>query len=142
MGAIKIVKVVLDTNVLVSALLFGGTPGRIRLLWREKLIQPFMSQAIIDEYLRVLAYPKFQLTRSEIEYLLHQEILPWFETITSPQGEAFVLEDPSDDKFIWCAKAGKVDWIISGDDHLLKLEYPKISIVTPSKFLAIFGKRP
>ena len=87
---------------------------------------------------RVLAYPKFRLSQSEIEYLVHQEILPWFETIKAPQGEALVVEDPSDDKFVWCAEAGKVHWIISGDDHLLKFEHPKISIVTPSKFLEIF----
>ena len=142
MGAIKIVKVVLDTNVLVSALLFGGLPGRLRPLWKEKLVQPFVSQAIIDEYLRVLAYPKFQLSQSEIQYLLHQEILPWFETIAAPQGAAIVLEDPSDDKFIWCAEAGKVHWIVSGDDHLLNLEYAGIPIVTPSKFLEHFGRRP
>lgn len=141
MGSLKVVKVVLDTNVLVSALLFGGTPGRLRLLWKEKRIQPFMSQAIAAEYLRVFAYPKFQLTRNEIEYLLHQEILPWFETIAAPQGEAMVLEDPSDDKFIWCAEAAKVDWLISGDEHLLKLDYPKIPIVTPAEFLEIFEKR-
>ena len=140
MGKVKIVKIVLDTNVLVSALLFGGLPGRLRTLWKEKLVKPFVSQEIIDEYIRVLAYPKFQLSQSEIEYLLRQEILPWFETIKAPQGQALVLEDPSDDKFIWCAEAGKVHWIISGDDHLLKLEYPKIAIVTPSKFLEILIK--
>lgn len=141
MGTIKIIKVVIDTNVLVSALLFGGTPARLRPLWKEKLVRPFISQGIIDEYLRVLAYPKFQLCQSEIEYLLHQEILPWFESITASQGESFVHEDPSDDKFIWCAEAGKVDWIVSGDDHLLKLEYSRIPIVTPSGFLDIFGRR-
>jgi uncharacterized protein len=124
----------------VSALLFGGLRGSLRTLWKEKLVQPFVSQEIIDEYIRVLAYPKFQLSQSEVEHLLHQEILPWFQTIKAPQGEALVLEDPSADKFIWCAEAGKVHWIISGDDHLLKLEYRKISIVTASKFLEIFGK--
>lgn len=140
MGAIQAVKVVLDTNVVISALLFGGQPGRLRSLWREKLIQSFVSQAIIDEYLKVFAYPKFQLTQGEIEYVIHKEILPWFETVEVPQGEAFVLDDPSDDKFIWCAEAAKVHWIISGDEHLLRLEYRKIPIVTPSRFLEIFAK--
>jgi uncharacterized protein len=139
-GTIETVKVVLDTNVLVSALLFGGLSGHLRPLWRQNLIKPFISQAIIHEYLRVLAYPKFQLSQNEIEYLLHKEILPWFETIRVPRGKALVLEDPSDDKFIWCAQAAKVDWVISGDDHLLTLEYPNIPIVTPARFLGIFGK--
>jgi len=111
------------------------------MLWKEKIVQPFMSQAIIDEYIRVLAYPKFQLSQGEIEYLIHQEILRWFETVKAPQGEAFVLDDPSDDKFIWCAEAAKVHWIISGDDHLLDLDYRKIPIVTPARFLEIFGKQ-
>jgi uncharacterized protein len=137
-GEIKVVKVVVDTNVLISALLFGGVPGRLMTFWKSKRMQPVVSQAMIDECLRVLAYPKFQLSQSEIEYLLYQEILPWFETITVPQGGAFVREDPSDDKFIWCAEAGGVDWIISGDEHLLKLEYHKIPIVTPAQFLEIF----
>ena len=141
MGTIKTVKVVLDTNVLVSALLFGGLSGRLRTLWRTKRVHPFVSQAIMDEYLRVLAYPKFKLSTSEIEYLLRKEILPWFETIKAPRGKAFVLQDPSDDKFVWCAEAARVHWIISGDDHLLKLEYPEIPIVTPSRFLDIFGNR-
>jgi uncharacterized protein len=70
-GAFKTVKVVLDTNVIVSALLFGGLPGRLRPLWRERFIQPFVSQAIIDEYLRVLAYPKFQLTRGKLRQAQH-----------------------------------------------------------------------
>jgi len=77
MGTIKIVKVVIDTNVLISGLLFGGVPGRLVLLWKNKSIQPLVSQAMIDEYLRVLAYPKFQLSQSEMEYLLYEEILPF-----------------------------------------------------------------
>jgi putative PIN family toxin of toxin-antitoxin system len=136
-GEIKVVKVVIDTNVLISALLFGGVPGRLLTLWKTKRIQPVVSQAMIDEYLRVLAYPKFQLSQGEIEYLLYQEILPWFETIVVSQGGAFVQADPSDDKFIWCAEAGEVDWIISGDDHLLGLQYNRIPIVTPASFLGI-----
>jgi uncharacterized protein len=139
-GTIETVKVVLDTNVLISALLFGGVPGQLRPLWRRKLIQPFVSREIIQEYLQVLAYPKFQLTESEIEYLLHKEILPWFETIRIPEGKPFVLADPSDDKFIWCAQAASASWIISGDDHLLTIEYPNIAIIRPARFLEIFGK--
>lgn len=141
MGEIKVVKVVIDTNVLISALLFGGVPGRLIKLWKSKRIQPVVSDAMIDEVLRVLAYPKFQLSQSEIEYLLYQEILPWFETIAVPQGDAFVHEDPADDKFIWCGEAGGGDWIISGDEHLVKLEYHRIPIVTSASFLEILEGR-
>ena len=60
----------------------------------------------MDEYLRVLAYPRFQLSEEEIHYLLHQEILPWFETVetnNTPQS-VIISNDPSDDNFIRCAE--------------------------------------
>lgn len=58
-------KVVIDTNVLVSALLFGGQTERVRELWKSGVIAPLVSEAIMTEYLRVLAYPKFRLTQAE-----------------------------------------------------------------------------
>jgi putative PIN family toxin of toxin-antitoxin system len=79
-------RVVIDTNVLVSALLFGGDPGELITLWKEHYIQPLTSKEIMEEYLRVLAYPKFRLTEKEIEYLFTQEILPYFEVITVKSG--------------------------------------------------------
>ena len=57
MGALK---VVVDTNVLVSALLFGGTPGGLIDLWQAGAIKPLASKQIMDEYLRVFTYPKFK----------------------------------------------------------------------------------
>ena len=54
MGKGKIIRVVIDTNVLVSALLFGGKPGRLVRLWKNGTILPFLSREMMDEYLRVL----------------------------------------------------------------------------------------
>lgn len=128
-------KVVIDTNVVISALLFGGIPGRLISLWKEQHIQPLASKEIIDEYLRVLAYPKFQLSPEEIEYLLYQEILPWFEILEVSPGSNFIAEDPSDDKFIWCAEAGGADFIISSDQHLLTYQTDKITVLRPPELL-------
>lgn len=75
----------------------------------------------MQEYLRVLAYPKFRLTEEEIEYIFSQEVLPWFEVIMVKLGQPFAIDDPSDDKFIWCALEGRAEAIISSDHHLLKL---------------------
>jgi putative PIN family toxin of toxin-antitoxin system len=58
-GAKEIKKVVIDTNILVSALLFDGIPGKLIPLWKEKRIIPLCSKDIVDEYLRVLASLKF-----------------------------------------------------------------------------------
>ena len=114
-------RVVIDTNVLILALLFGGIPGELVPLWKNRRIQPLASRDMFEEYLRVLAYPKFFLSEEEIDFLFSQEILPWFEIVTISVGRSVVAGDPSDDKFIWCALAGKAGAIISGDEHLLNL---------------------
>lgn len=135
MGKIQVARVVIDTNVLVSALLFGGVPGRLVSLWKSGRIQPLASQAMIDEVLRVLAYPKFSLTPKEIELLIYDEILPWFEIVDVAHGTPFIMDDPSDDIFLWCAVDGRADWIISGDEHLLHLRDFPVPITTPRQFL-------
>ena len=133
MGALK---VVIDTNVLISGLLFGGTPGKLIPLWQKRAIQPIASKEIIDEYLRVLTYPKFHLDEAEINFILYQEILPYFEIIETPSQETVIAKDPADDKFIHCARAGKAKYLISGDNHLLALMIHKnIQILAAAKFL-------
>ena len=130
------VKVVVDTIVLVSALLFGGKPERLIPLWQRGKIRPLASKEIIDEYLRVLTYPKLKLAEEDLNFLLYQEILSYFKIIDVEPGERIIKKDPEDDKFIRCALAGKAKWIISGDRHLLALKtYRKIKIITPSDFL-------
>ena len=129
-------RVVLDTNVIVSSLLFGGTPGRLISLWKEKIIQPLITKEIILEYLRVLAYPEFQLTENEIHFILYHEMLPFFKEIKIKSQTVIIEKDPSDDKFLHCAKAGKASVIISGDKHLLNLKsFGSIRIMSPSQFL-------
>ncbi len=128
-------RVVIDTNVLVSALLFGGSPGKLVSLWKGGAIQPLASAAMFEEYLRVLAYPKFDLSEGEIEFLVSEEILPWFEVVTVPGGQPVVTDDPADDKFIWCAEKGPADAVISGDEHLLTLPAPPVPILTVDQFL-------
>lgn len=135
MGSKKIKRVVIDTNVLVSALLFKGTPGELIPLWKEKRIEPICSKDIVDEYLRVLAYPKFQLTDIEIDYLLTVEILPWFYPVIVPEGKPYIKNDPQDDIFIWCAVRGKAHAIISGDNHLLKMKEPPVPVLTVSELI-------
>jgi putative PIN family toxin of toxin-antitoxin system len=134
-------RVVIDTNVLVSALLFGGDPGELITLWKERRIQPLSSKEIMEEYLRVLAYPKFCLTEEEIEYLFSQEVLPFFEVITVQSGQAFVIDDPSDDKFIWCALQGNAEAILSSDQHLLSLSSCPVPIFSPSEYLRLERRR-
>jgi putative PIN family toxin of toxin-antitoxin system len=136
MGPQKIKKVVIDTNVLVSALLFKGVVGELVECWKQGQIIPLACRDIIDEFIRVLSYPEFQLTEEEITFLLHKEILPWFEIVTVKKQTPFVADDPDDDKFIWCAITGNADCIISGDEHLLNLNPSPVPILSPSQFLS------
>ena len=137
MGQKKIVPVVLDTNVVVSGLLFGGTPGRLLSMCRSGALRPFLSRQILAEYLKVLAYPKFELTEAEINFLIYGQILPCFEVIAVVDDTAAVVyADPSDDKFLHCAAAARVHAIVSGDRHLLNLKvFEGIPIVTPVTML-------
>ncbi len=129
------IRVVVDTNVLVSGLLFGGPPGELVTLWKKGKIRPLCSKEIVEEYIRVLAYPRFELSESEIDFILTHEILPFFDVLKIKSGKSFVAVDPSDDKFIWCAFEGKAQVIISGDEHLLNLSTSPVPVVTPSLFL-------
>ena len=136
MGAFKVIPVVVDTNVIVSALLFGGQPGRLMALWQSGRIKLIASKPMMDELLRVLAYPRFDLSASEIEHLIYREILPHVDIIDVPAGQPAVSEDPSDDMFIHCALEAGVQSIISGDQHLLGLKaFHQIEILTVAQFL-------
>ena len=127
---------VIDTNVVVSALLFSGTLERLRSMWQSGRLLPFISAPILEEYLQVLAYPRFELAEKEIDFLVYRQILPHFEVVTVAGDTPVVAGDPSDDKFLHCAVAAKADALVSGDRHLLNLgNYRHIPILSPSKLL-------
>jgi len=131
------VRVVLDTNAVVSALLFSGVSSKLVSLWRKGLITPLLSREILDEYLRVLSYPKFELSEKEIKELIQEEILPYAEVVKPKRRLRVVQRDPSDNKFLECAVAGQAAVIISGDKELLSLGcYRQIRIQSPAQFLA------
>lgn len=136
MGPEKIVRVVIDTNVVVSALLFGGIPGKLLSMCQSGRLQPFLSASILEEYLQVLAYPRFKLTDQEIDFLIYRQILPYFEVVTVAGKAPVIKADPSDDKFLHCAVAAEADVLISGDRHLLQLSvYQNVPILSPTAML-------
>ena len=133
------IPVVIDTNVFLSALLCGGTPGKLISLWKSGKIQPQLNKTTVAELLRVLAYPKFELIENEIQYLLYVEILPFCKVVATKSGPVIITEDPSDDVFLRCCDVSNAKALISGDSHLLALKsYGKASILTPLQFLKKF----
>mgnify|MGYP002391408429 CR=1 FL=1 len=68
------IRVVIDTNVLVSCLLFGGTPGALLNLWKSERLRLLMCRGMVDEFLKVLAYPKFKLAADDRQELLALDV--------------------------------------------------------------------
>ena len=134
-------RVVLDTNVIISALLFTGRTSELTPLWQAGEITPLLSREILDEYIQVLAYPKFRLAETEIKNLIEEEVLPYVHVIKPRKHLRVVRRDPSDNKFIECAVAGKSLVIVSGDKDLLSLgTYRNISIMTPAQEIQVVRK--
>ncbi|MBC7602605.1 MAG: putative toxin-antitoxin system toxin component, PIN family [Ramlibacter sp.] len=117
-------RVVLDTNVVLSALVFGGGPAaRVRSGWQSRRIVPLASSATVGELLRVLAYPKFKLTANAQEDLL-ADYLPYVQIVKIPNSPPIVppCRDPFDLPFLHLAIAGKARALVSGDKDLLVLD--------------------
>ena len=117
---VKPLRVVLDTNVVVAALLFGG--GRWGWLidaWRAQVFTPLVSKETALEILRVLAYPKFQLSAIEQEAVAGA-YLPFTETVSVPEDAecAVKCRDNNDLKFFALANVAKADYVVSGDHDI------------------------
>lgn len=127
-------RVVLDTNVLVSALLFPRSSlSWLRTAWQARAIVPLAGGETTRELLRVLGYPKFRLTEVEREDAL-ADYLPWCETMTAGADVAIPdCRDPFDRPFLALALSGRADALVTGDGDLLALApvFP-VSILTPA----------
>jgi len=132
----KPIRIVLDTNILISSILFKGELTEIVDLWKRGKIVPVVSRETFDEFRTVLEYPKFKLTRDEITSIIEQEVLPFFEIADPSDKVSRVCKDPDDDMFIACALSASVDFIVSGDKHLCDVGvYKTIKIIRASDLL-------
>jgi putative PIN family toxin of toxin-antitoxin system len=126
--------IVLDTNVLVSAIFFSGPPNQILKVWRAGSITLALSAEIVDEYRRVsdiLAKERPPVDLEAILALIEQDS-EFFDARPLPQP---VCEDPDGDKFLSCAIASGAKIIVSGDKHLLRVSgYEGIEILKPKAF--------
>lgn len=117
------VRVVLDTNVVLSALVFrGSAAGLVRQAWQRGVIVPLVSAFTVQELVRVLAYPKFRLSKAEQEELL-ADFLPYAQTVRMTQPPPVVPEcrDAMDLPFMQLAVAGQAQVLVSGDRDLLAI---------------------
>ncbi len=117
-------RVVLDTNVLVAALVFtSGRLAWIRHAWQHGTIVPLAAAETVGELVRVLAYPRFRLTHDERDDLL-AELLPFAEVVTFPDPWPEIPEcrDPHDRVFLALALVAGADTLVTWDADLPAIE--------------------
>jgi len=131
-------RVALDTNVLVSALIGKGKPTKFVRNVLQKRIELLTSKPILDEFVEVIARPKFldYVDESEVKDFL--QLIVDVSTVVDVRSKFNVIADRSDNSILATAYDGKADYIVSGDKHLLNLrEFRRIKIVTVDQMLKI-----
>jgi putative PIN family toxin of toxin-antitoxin system len=139
-------RVVLDTNVLVSSYLSASGPsGRIRAAFQRQEIEVVVSDALLEEYRRVLNYPRIVKLHGMSSEEIDDQIAGLREAaIFAPLAEIpdLIPEDPPDNDVIATAVSGEAEYIISGDDDLQRVGmYQGIRVVTPALFAALLQSR-
>jgi len=127
-------RIVFDTNIVVSALVFGRRLAWLRGKWASGSVTPIVCRETARELIRVLAYPKFRLTPADRDALL-EEYLPFAETALLPDPSPAVpvtCRDHSDLVFIQLAIASNADLLVSGDVDLVVLR-DAIAVATPAE---------
>lgn len=133
--------VVFDTNIYLSAILFGGNPRTCLEFAREGSLQLATSSAVLLELSRKL-YEKFLWSGDDVREVI--EGIGMFATVVrSPEKVAVIKDDESDNRILECAKEAKADYIISGDKkHLLSLrDFENIPILSAKQFLDLWYKK-
>lgn len=133
-------RIVLDTNIVVSAIFFGGNPREIvELLMRQK-IEVCASKEIIEEYKETVEYLKGKYAKKKLKVPI-DNIISKCEIIDI-KSKIEASRDSDDDKFINCAVDAKALYIVSGDKDLLVLNrWKEIEIITAKEFLIKYSQQ-
>ena len=130
-------KLVLDTNVLISGIYFGGIPAHILDLWVDNRFMVYATPGILKEYLRAI---------EEMDFKMHETLgLHWGKIlpkvchfINDPRTSKKFSRDPDDDKFIYCAIESGADYLVTGDSDLTSVSSElQFKILSPRQFLNI-----
>jgi putative PIN family toxin of toxin-antitoxin system len=139
----RVVRVVMDTNVVLSALVFAqGRLVPLRQAWQQGRCRPLVSTATTAELMRALRYPKFKLSLAEQEELL-ADYLPYCATVRMPTKlpKTPPCRDPFDIPFLQLALVGRADHLVTGDKDLLSLAGAFAgSIITAEQLLGLLAK--
>jgi putative PIN family toxin of toxin-antitoxin system len=132
-----VLKVVLDTNVLVSAIVYGGNPRKVLQAAISGAVEISVSEAIIKELQDVLQRPKFSLSVQFVHNTI-AEMTSIAEWVVPTKHHHLVNDDPSDNLVLDCAVAAEADYLVTGDDHLLQLKKcGSVKIVNSQQFVEV-----
>ena len=128
-------KVVLDTNVIISAVFWGGPPRRVLEACVDGRLSLMCSMEILDEYVRVLSDPVFGAKPTETTYWT-ELLLQLADFVVPATIEQVIPDDPADKMFLACALASKTRLVTSGDKALLATSgFRGVTVLTPRQFV-------
>jgi uncharacterized protein len=131
-------RVVLDTNVLVSAFVYGGNPRAIVELVVSGEVEMSLSEPLLQELQDVLSREQFDLSPQLVRTAL-SEMSALGQWVVPQRHHALINEDPADNLVLDCAVEAGADYIVAGDRHLLRLKKcGKVKIVNPQQFLSFY----
>lgn len=134
-------RIVLDTNILVSAALFTGNEFEIIKKVEAGELLLILSPEIVEEFSRVLSRPKFSLSEAEVSALL-EYLLSISEIVIPRRKKTYKIRDEADRIILECALTGRANYIVSGDQDLLALRrVGRVKIVSSSEFLEKYRRR-
>lgn len=130
------IRAVIDTNVFVSALISpSGNEATIVLAIHQRLIKPFFSAEILEEYAEVLARPKFGLPPDEIKALLAL-LRRRGEEVSNPEQLNLALPDSADEKFVACALSAQAEFLVTGNKrHFPQKACKGVAVVNAAELL-------
>jgi putative PIN family toxin of toxin-antitoxin system len=137
-------RAVLDTNVVLSALIFSkGRLAPIRLAWQQEVFYPLVSKATTEELIRAINYPKFKLSSDERDELL-ADYLPYCTVVKIPARPPKIppIRDPFDVPFLQLASYGKAKYLVTGDQDLLAVRgHLSFAILSAADFISTHGRQ-
>ena len=134
------IKVILDTNILISAIVFGGRPRQVLEAAIKGKVQLVLTEEIIEEIKGVLEGKKFQYPK-EITDLIVLELEALAEIIKPKDRLTIIAKDPEDNLVLECAQQAKADFIVSRDTHLLEIkDFAGTRILTHDEFIDVLDK--
>jgi putative PIN family toxin of toxin-antitoxin system len=135
-----VIRVTADSNIYISALVFGGPPDDLLNLARTGAVQLNISDDIIEEVTRVLR-DKFGWSKGALA-LFRERVGDFTERVTPVERLSVIKEDPTDNRILECAVAGKSEYLVTRDNHLLKLKsFGGTQVIKVADFLEMFRKQ-